>query len=123
MTCAYCKEITVCAICGKGYAEAVRAAAAPAIPQGYKAMPIKALRKLGALIEAPWTDETAPDVLRRIHRTWDEMHAARAQGPYCAKLAGPCPDGCPTVQLTGCGGGTAGDCWRVKQPTLAGGPQ
>lgn len=44
-------------------------------------------------------------------------------GPYCAKLAGPCPDGCPTVQLTGCGGGTAGDCWRVKQPTVAGGPQ
>lgn len=36
--------------------------------------------------------------------------------PYCAKLAGPCPDGCATVQLTGCGGGTAGDCWRVKQP-------
>lgn len=24
MTCAYCKEITVCAICGKGYAEAGR---------------------------------------------------------------------------------------------------
>jgi hypothetical protein len=36
--------------------------------------------------------------------------------PYCAKLIGPCPDGCATVQLTGCGGGTAGDCWRVKQP-------
>jgi hypothetical protein len=28
MACAYCKNITVCAICGKGYAEAVRADAA-----------------------------------------------------------------------------------------------
>lgn len=28
MNCPYCKNITVCAICGKGYAEAVRARAA-----------------------------------------------------------------------------------------------
>lgn len=42
--------------------------------------------------------------------------SASAPAPYCAKLIGPCPDGCPGVQLTGCGGGTAGDCWRVKQP-------
>lgn len=27
MTCAYCKDITVCVICGKGYAEAVLAEA------------------------------------------------------------------------------------------------
>lgn len=36
--------------------------------------------------------------------------------PRCAKLCAPCPDGCPAIQLTGCGGGTAGDCWRVKPP-------
>jgi hypothetical protein len=50
---------------------------------------------------------------------WAER-VAPSQAPYCAKLAGPCPDGCPTVKLTGCGGGTAGDCWRVKQPPTVG---
>ena len=40
----------------------------------------------------------------------------RDAAPYCAKLIAPCPDGCAALQLTGCGGGTAGDCWRVKPP-------
>lgn len=58
--------------------ELLLAAQRAMVPQGHKAMPLKALRKLGALIEAPWNDEAAPDVLRRIRRAWDEMHATRA---------------------------------------------
>ncbi len=40
--------------------------------------------------------------------------------PYCAKLAGPCPDGCAGVAVQ-CGrpGELHGDCWRVKQPVSA----
>jgi hypothetical protein len=45
---------------------------------------------------------------------------ANHRSPYCAKLAGSCPDDCATVQLIGCGDGTAGDCWRVKPPPIAG---
>lgn len=58
--------------------------------------------------------ETATEYAERKSRE------ARAivDGNYCAKLAGPCPDGCATVQLTGCGGGTAGDCWRVRPPII-----
>jgi hypothetical protein len=41
--------------------------------------------------------------------------------PYCAKLAGPCPDGCAGVAvLCGRPGELHGDCWRVKQPPAAG---
>lgn len=38
--------------------------------------------------------------------------------PYCAKLVGPCPDGCAGVKvLCGRPGEQHGDCWRVKQPS------
>jgi hypothetical protein len=41
--------------------------------------------------------------------------------PYCAKLAGPCPDGCAGHPvLCGKPGELHGDCWRVKQPNNAG---
>jgi hypothetical protein len=41
--------------------------------------------------------------------------------PYCAKLVGPCPDGCAGVKVA-CGrpGELHGDCWRVKQPSTSG---
>jgi hypothetical protein len=41
------------------------------------------------------------------------------EAPYCAKLAGSCPDGCAGVKVA-CSERMHGDCWRVKQPTAAG---
>jgi hypothetical protein len=41
-----------------------------------------------------------------------------AAPPYCAKLAGPCPDGCAAVDVA-CSDRQHGDCWRVKQPDAA----
>lgn len=35
--------------------------------------------------------------------------------PYCAKLAGPCPNSCEPMKVQ-CTDRLAGDCWRVKQP-------
>jgi hypothetical protein len=37
--------------------------------------------------------------------------------PYCAKLAGACPDGCTPVTVA-CSTRKHGDCWRVKQPAV-----
>jgi predicted transcriptional regulator len=42
-----------------------------------------------------------------------------SQAPYCAKLAGPCPDGCASVKVAR-SDRPHGDCWRVKQPAIAG---
>lgn len=39
--------------------------------------------------------------------------------PYCAKLAGPCPDDCEGVKVE-CSDRLHGDCWRVKQPSTCG---
>lgn len=50
------------------------------------------------------------------------VHAERTYtAPYCAKLGGPCPDGCAGVKVQ-CGrpGELHGDCWRVKQPSTSG---
>lgn len=77
---AHCREIGRCAEADYSTKDLLLAAQRAMVPQGHKAMPIKGLRKLGALIEAPWNDEAAPDVLRRIRRVWDEMHAKPAGG-------------------------------------------
>lgn len=46
----------------------------------------------------------------------DCKHKRAETPPYCAKLAGPCPDGCDGIKVA-CGGDRLhGDCWRVKQP-------
>jgi hypothetical protein len=48
--------------------------------------------------------------------TPEQVPAVQAR-PYCAKLAGPCPDNCPAVEVSGCGlTRMHGDCWRVKPP-------
>jgi hypothetical protein len=45
----------------------------------------------------------------------DGSEPAPPAGAYCAKLAGPCLDGCPAHQVA-CSDRLHGDCWRVKPP-------
>jgi hypothetical protein len=55
-------------------------------------------------------------VAETVAATPEQAPAVQAR-PYCAKLAGPCPDNCPAVEVSGCGlTRMRGDCWRVKPP-------
>jgi hypothetical protein len=63
-------------------------------------------------------------ILKRAQATFPALQweavPFRDAAPYCAKLIGPCPDGCAGVKVA-CGrpGELHGDCWRVKPPHLS----
>jgi hypothetical protein len=63
-------------------------------------------------------------MLARLYRERAELERFllrdAVEAPYCAKLIGPCPDGCAGVKVA-CGrpGELHGDCWRVKQSAAA----
>lgn len=87
-------------------------------------------RRLQTSMERGWLTSAPSDPISKRASTMNSKMLARlykeraelesfllrdaTQAPYCAKLAGPCQDGCAPVKLVGCGGGIAGDCWRVK---------
>jgi hypothetical protein len=93
-------------------------------------------RRLQTSLERGWVTSAPSDPISKRVSTMNNKMLARlyreraglesfllrdaVEAPYCAKLIGPCPDGCAGVKVA-CGrpGELHGDCWRVKQSAAA----
>ena len=92
MTCSYCTNITVCVICGKGYAEAIRARAEALANDARDNERFReALREI-ALAGMSGTGMESEEAMRAFHarQAWNFIQiAARALMPDAAAGATP----------------------------------